>query len=319
MNDELRIVDLIGLSKDELFRKLGEDYIITEGSADQIDSVGYFYPRYNIKFTFDWDDIAEVIYCYGGSDINGACLGMNISEIESILGKGKTLISNNGPPYSLRYRYDDYFIWFSFYDEDGCAGGITIGLWSVSYTDNINENPIGMPEFFNDIGKSFRVLKNEHPNAQIRILLNGYPNAAAAGFGDPYGAYSYFFFGGQDGDFDKAMNELNEQLKCAGFVTTAGVLFPGMEEDMSFSDFFSLIDVSDYEYFGDDPDTITVQGWLYFTYDNMDVWLNANEASGNGGWDFTDTETIKRNAPVSIVNTEISGQNQALADAVMFN
>ena len=58
------------------------------------------------------------------------------------------------------------------------------------------------------------------------------------------------FFGTQSGDSEKAMSECEEQLKCAGFVTTANILFPDMEDDMSFEDFFSLIGVDDYEYFG---------------------------------------------------------------------
>ena len=58
----------------------------------------------------------------------------------------------------------------------------------------------------------------------------------------------YYFFGTQSGDSEKAMNECEDQLKCAGFVTTASILFPDMEDDMSFEDFFSLIGVDDYEY-----------------------------------------------------------------------
>ena len=59
------------------------------------------------------------------------------------------------------------------------------------------------------------------------------------------------------------MSECEEQLKCAGFVTTANILFPDMEDDMSFEDFFSLIGVDDYEYFGEDT---LAAGWLRFMY-----------------------------------------------------
>ena len=48
------------------------------------------------------------------------------------------------------------------------------------------------------------------------------------------------------------MDVYEDQLKCAGFVSTAGVLFPDMKDEMSFDDFFSLIGVEDYEYLGDD-------------------------------------------------------------------
>ena len=113
------------------------------------------------------------------------------------------------------------------------------------------------------------------------------------------------------------MNEYEDQLKCAGFITTANVLFPDMEDDMSFEDFFSLIGVDDYEYFGED--TITAEGWLRFTYSGMEVMVNTNEAVAGGGWDVTGVERVKSNAPVSIVDPEILNTNQDLAEAVMFD
>ena len=64
----------------------------------------------------------------------------------------------------------------------------------------------------------------------------------------PRGGISLLLFGTQSGDAEKAMNECEDQLKCAGFVTTASILFPDMEDDMPFEDFFSLIGVDDYEY-----------------------------------------------------------------------
>lgn len=33
------------------------------------------------------------------------------------------------------------------------------------------------------------------------------------------------------------MNEYEDELKCAGFLTTAGILFPEMDEDMPFEEF----------------------------------------------------------------------------------
>ena len=67
------------------------------------------------------------------------------------------------------------------------------------------------------------------------------------------------------------MTEGEDRLKCAGFVTTAGVLFPAMQDDMSFRDFFALIGVEDYEYFGED--TLTAAGWLKFLYQGMEVMV----------------------------------------------
>lgn len=174
------------------------------------------------------------------------------------------------------------------------------------------------PEFFNDIGKTLSELKNEHPEGEFIVSLDGFPDSAAACFGEQGAEYVYFFFGGQSGDFEKAMNECEEQIKCAGFITTANTLFADMEDDMSFQDFFSLIGVDDYEYLLGE-DTKTAEGWLRFMYSGMEVMVNTNEVIAGGGWDVTGAERVKSNAPVSIVDLEILNTNQDLADAVMFD
>ena len=92
-----------------------------------------------------------------------------------------------------------------------------------------------------------------------------------------------------------------------------------MDDEMSFEDFFSLIGVDEYEYFGDDENTITAEGWLRFQYRGMEVLINTNEAAAGGGWDFTGTELVKRDAPASIADPELSAANQDLADADMFD
>ena len=86
---------------------------------------------------------------------------------------------------------------------------------------------------------------------------------------------------------------------------------------MSFQDFFSLIGVEDYEYFGED--TITAEGWLRFTYNGMEVMVNTNEIVAGGGWNVTGAEIVKSNAPASIVDREILHTNQDLAEQVMFD
>ena len=174
------------------------------------------------------------------------------------------------------------------------------------------------PEFLNDIGKTLIELKNEHPEGEIIESLDSSPDCAAICFGEPEAEYAYYFFGTQSGDSEKAMSECEEQLKCAGFVTTANILFPDMEDDMSFEDFFSLIGVDDYEYLLG-PEVITGEGWLRFTYHDMEVMVTTNEAAPGGGWDFTGAEIVKRDAPVSIADPELSNANQDLADAVMFD
>lgn len=177
----------------------------------------------------------------------------------------------------------------------------------------------GTPAFLGDIGKPLRELKAEQPSGEVGIRLDGFPDHAAACFGEPGAEYASYFFGTQSGDAEKAMDECAPQLKCAGFVTTAGVLFPEMEDEMSFEDFFSLLGVDEYEYFGDDENTITAEGWLRFQYRGMEVLINTNEAAAGGGWDFTGTELVKRDAPASIADPELSAANQDLADAVMFD
>ena len=87
---------------------------------------------------------------------------------------------------------------------------------------------------------------------------------------------------------------------------------------MSFEDFFSLIGVDDYEYFGEDT---LAAGWLRFMYQDMEVMVNTNEMTpGNGlHFNFTGEEIVKRDAPVSIADPEILNTNSDLAGAVMFD
>ena len=172
------------------------------------------------------------------------------------------------------------------------------------------------PEFFHDIGKTLSELKTEHPEGELIVRPGGFPDSAAVCFGEPEAEFVYYFFGAQSGDAEKAMNECEDQLKCAGFLTTAGVLFPDMEDEMSFEDFFSQIGVDDYEYL---VEGTAADGWLSFQYRDMEVMVNTNEITPDGGWNFTGEEIVKRDAPVSIADPEISNTNQDLAEAVMFN
>ena len=167
-----------------------------------------------------------------------------------------------------------------------------------------------------DIGKTLSELKEEHPEGEFIVRPDGLPGSAAICFGESEGEYVYYFFGAQSGDAEKAMNELEDRLTCAGFLTTANILFPDMEGNMSFEDFFSLIGVDDYEYIEDDT---AAAGWLQFTYHGMEVMVNTNEVNAAGGWDFTGAEIVKSNAPAAISDPEIVNANQDLADAVMFD
>lgn len=150
------------------------------------------------------------------------------------------------------------------------------------------------------------------------VRPGGFPDSAAVCFGEPGADYVYYFFGAQSGDAEKAINECEDQLKCAGFLTTAGVLFPDMEDEMSFEDFFSQIGVDDYEYLVGE-EVRTGEGWLRFLYRDMEVMVNTNEITPDGGWNFTGEEIVKRDAPVSIADPELSNTNSDLAEAVMFD
>ena len=172
------------------------------------------------------------------------------------------------------------------------------------------------PEFLGDLGKTLSELKTEHPEGKFMVNLDGFPDYAAACFGEPGADYVYYFFGGHSGDFEKAMDELGDQLKCAGAITTANVLFPDMEEDMSFADFFSLIGVEEYEYLG--ADTVA-EGWIRFLYRDMEVMVSPTGDGPDSDWDVTGEELVKYNAAVSVMAPEIESANSDLADAVMFD
>lgn len=187
----------------------------------------------------------------------------------------------------------------------------TIDEGDVQATDS---NQASTPVFFNDLGKTLSVLESEHPKA--KFFVSNYPDSQDSCFGELDAQYAYIFFGGQCGGFEAVMIECKDQLQCAGFLTTAGVLFPEMDDDMSFVDFFSLIGVSDYTYINEE-DTM-YEGWLEFKFNDMDVWLNTNEIRSDGGWDFTDAKIVRRNAPVNITDKELYHQNQVLADARIF-
>jgi len=135
INDEIRIVDLLGLSKDELLLKFGENYILAQAIPDQPDSVGYKYPEHGIMFVFDHENImlfwVEVLE---GANINGASVGMNTAEILDILGEGEILDlgGHTRISHALRYVYEGFFLGFTLYpDEKGSAETILVNLWEI--------------------------------------------------------------------------------------------------------------------------------------------------------------------------------------------
>ena len=123
-------------------------------------------------------------------------------------------------------------------------------------------------------------------------------------------------------DIGKTLIELKNEHPEGELIVRPGgfpdILFPDMENDMSFEDFFSLIGVDDYEYLLGE-EVRTGEGWLIFMYRDMEVMVNTNEITPGGGWNFTGEDVVKRNAPVSIADPEISNTNQDIADAVMLD
>ena len=178
----------------------------------------------------------------------------------------------------------------------------------------------GAPAFLDDLGKTLRELEDAHPDGACAVSLDGFPDRATACYAAPGAEYVPIFFAGHSGDFKKAMTACEDQLKCSGFITRAKFLFPDMDDEMSFEDFFSLIGVDEYEYFGDDDDTITAAGWLRFQYRGMEVMINTNEADDVGVYSvFTSAERVRYDAPASIVDPELLTANQDLVDTVMFD
>ena len=176
------------------------------------------------------------------------------------------------------------------------------------------------PAFFDDLGKTLRELEDAHPDGACAVSLDGFPDRAAACYAAPGAEYVPIFFAGHSGDFKKAMTACEDPLKCAGFITRAKFLFPDMDDEMSFEDFFSLIGVDEYEYFGDDDDTITAAGWLRFQYRGMEVMINTNEADDVGVYSvFTGAERVRYDAPASIVDLELLAADQNMVDTVMFD
>ena len=174
-----------------------------------------------------------------------------------------------------------------------------------------NERSLAEPAFFEDIGKTLDELRAEYPKFDAVIRTELFPDAAAVCFGKPDGDFAYFLFGGQDGRYEDVINSCGDQIKCCGFLTTAGTLFPGMIDEMTFTDFFSLIGVTDYDFIDEEG---LGEGWLIFLYNSREVWVNTNV----DGWIFTGAETVKSDAPVSITDIDLFEQNQDLADFIMF-
>lgn len=166
--------------------------------------------------------------------------------------------------------------------------------------------PAPVPQVLTEIGKPLATLREEHSNGVVFVRPDGYPDAAAICFGEADGAVAYVFLGTQGVDYLPAMEACSEDLRCSGVLTTAGVLFPAMPECMTFSEFFSLIGVSEYDYVTGE-EAITAAGWVLFDYDGKWAALDTNAAG----------QTVCRDAHMIITAPEIEEANRKLAEELL--
>ena len=170
--------------------------------------------------------------------------------------------------------------------------------------------PLPVPQVLTEIGKPLATLREEHPDGVVLDCPGGYPDAAAICFGEADGEIAYVFFGTQGEIYLlSVMDACSEELRCSGILTTAGVLFPSMSDEMVFSDFsefFSLIGVPEYDYVAEtDPDRVTITGWILFDYDGKWAAMDTNDTN----------QMICKDTQVIITNWEIEEENRKIAEA----
>lgn len=179
---------------------------------------------------------------------------------------------------------------------------------SATKEEDNPSNESTTPSFMSETGKTYKTLKEEHPDAKIKT--NAIPDAAAICFSDPTSNYEYILFGTQYLSFDDLKDDIKNELKCAGFVTTVGILFPQATDNMTVSDFFSAIGISDFDY---DTETLTLQGWVTFKYHNFDVYLDTTSDALSSDI-FIPVETIKSSYPVILIDSNTEHENVELIE-----
>lgn len=167
--------------------------------------------------------------------------------------------------------------------------------------------PLPVPQVLTEIGKPLATLREEHPDGVVLDCPGGYPDAAAICFGEADGEIAYVFFGTQGEIYlFSVMDAYSEELRCSGILTTAGVLFPSMSDEMAFSEFFSLIGVPEYDYIAEtDWDRITGAGWILFDYDGKSAAMDTNDTN----------QMICKDTQMIISNWEIEEENRKIAEA----
>ncbi|MDR3238974.1 MAG: hypothetical protein LBT44_02660 [Clostridiales bacterium] len=157
-----------------------------------------------------------------------------------------------------------------------------------------------------DIGKTLAVLRKEHPKGVYSFA--GEINAMAECFGENSAKYSYYFLSRQSPpSLEEMAVKYGDKLKCAGFVTTVGVLFPQTTDGMTLEDFFAKLNVSEYEYGTYGP----VTGWITFNYNGRSVKLGTFE-SEDRYTNYKPTTKMKSSYPVIICEDSLVSANQKI-------
>ncbi len=188
---------------------------------------------------------------------------------------------------------------------------------SISSFDNIQKAIQGIDSktaestLFQHIGKTYDMLKNEHPTAVIQYYY--IPDAAVACIAEPDTNYAFIILGTQDFPFEEYAEAYKDQFKCSGLYTTVGVYFP-IANDMTIADFFSSIGVSSYDYFNDEYPGGA--GWFCFEFHGLDVSIDASEDSYDSNGNFKPATMIKSSYPVAIMDNDMDGQNQKVIDGI---
>jgi hypothetical protein len=154
------------------------------------------------------------------------------------------------------------------------------------------------------IGKTYNELKNDYPNY---IPDNG-DNRQFTQFYDsafPYlgildAKYKFVFYGTQWGpSLEDVSKYYGSEIKCIGLTGDVGNLFPEITSDLSFDEFFSLIDVNEYDY--NDKEDSSAYGELSFKYEEFDIVINTTDPK--------DARVIKINYPILITEGDIMQNN----------
>ncbi|WEK54404.1 MAG: hypothetical protein P0Y55_18010 [Candidatus Cohnella colombiensis] len=161
---------IINMDRESIIELLGMDYYLYYSNGDTHYGTGIAYPQWGITITFDNSgDYIDSILCDEGAtyegitnvDINGAKVGMTVSELREILGEGEivdwTLDPEWYPPnYLLVYEFDKIVVSFWLEDREGKTDDLHIYRKAGEifyYPDSNQVKPIAYALDFNKIKK----------------------------------------------------------------------------------------------------------------------------------------------------------------------